>query len=208
MIVMNNLGNAFAWSLLGAEGNPALLLLLNSQNRWLALATNSLDPLPYFGIGMFRLLLPDPFFYLLGFWYGEIVIRWIEEKSQTYGLIIRKMEDLFEKGSWVVVTIFPNNYVCLIAGAAQMSVAAFVVCDVIGTIGRLILFRIFGIAFQNQLQAILDFITRYRWPLTALSVTIVGLTLLRDWRAGRGQIEAIRDLEAEIAAELDPDPGA
>lgn len=206
MIIMTNVGNALAPTLLANDGNPALLLLLNSQNRYLALATNQLDPLSYFGIGMFRLLLPDPFFYLLGYWYGETVIRWIEEKSQTYGLAIRQMEKAFEKASLIVVTVFPNNYVCLIAGTARMSPLLFGACNIIGTAGRLVLFRIFGQTFQDQLQAILDFITRYRWPLTGLSIAIVGLTLLRDWRAGRGQIEAIRDLEDEIESDYAQTP--
>ncbi|MBI2705107.1 MAG: hypothetical protein HYX32_07455 [Actinobacteria bacterium] len=201
MIVMTNLGNAFFPTLV--EENPALLLALNSQNRYLALTTTKLDALPYFGIGMFRLLLPDPFFYLLGFWYGETVIRWIETKSQTYGLAIRQMEKLFDKASWLVVTVFPNNYVCLIAGTARMSPIIFAILDVIGTAGRLVLFRIFGEAFQEQIQSILDFIGKYRWQLTIVSFSLVALTLLRDWRAGRGQIEAIRDLEEEIESDYD-----
>jgi len=206
MIVMTNIGNATFPTLL-AEGKAWLLLLLNSQNRFLVLATNQLDAPTYYGIGMFRLLLPDPFFYLLGFWYGETVIRWIEQKSQTYGLAIRKFEALFDKASLVVVTIFPNNYICLIAGTARMSPLVFAACDVVGTFGRLVLFRLFGQALQDQLQSVQDFITTYRWPLTALSLTLVGFTLLRDWRAGRGQIEAIRDLEDEIETDFETDFG-
>jgi len=199
MIVMTNVGNIL-WPQL-INDRPGLLLLLNSQNRYLALATNHLDPLPYYGIGMFRLLLPDPFFYLLGFWYGESVLRWIESKSETYGSTLRMMEKGFDKASWVIVTVFPNNYVCLIAGTARMSPVLFAVLDVIGTAGRLVLFRIFGLAFADQLDSITTFIGNYRWPLTALSLLAVALVVARDWRSGSGQLEQLLDLEQEITGD-------
>ena len=199
MIVMTNLGNIF-WPTLLTE-RPWLLLLLNSQNRYLALATNKLDPLPYYGIGMFRLLLPDPFFYLLGFWYGESVLRWVETKSETYGGTLRMIEKAFDKASWVIVSVFPNNYVCLIAGTARMSPVLFVVLDVVGTAGRLVLFRLFGITFADQLDAITNFIGNYRWPLTIISFALVAVVVVRDYRSGTGKLEQLRDLEQEITGE-------
>jgi membrane protein DedA with SNARE-associated domain len=201
MVVMTNLGNIF-WPTLLTE-RPWLLLLLNSQNRYLALATNKLDPLPYYGIGMFRLLLPDPFFYLLGFWYGESVLRWVEAKSETYGGTLRMIEKAFDKASWVIVSVFPNNYVCLIAGTARMSPVLFVVLDVVGTAGRLVLFRLFGVAFADQLDAITNFIGNYRWPLTIISFALVALLVVRDYRRGTGKLEQLRDLEQEITGESD-----
>jgi membrane protein DedA with SNARE-associated domain len=196
MIVMTNLGNIF-WPTL-VNDRAGLLLLLNSQNRYLALATNHLDPLPYYGIGMLRLLLPDPFFYLLGWWYGESVLRWVEEKSDTYGSTLRMLERWFDRASWVIVAVFPNNYVCLIAGTAGMSPVLFAVLNVVGTAGRLVLFRIFGLAFADQLDAITNFIGNYRWPLTILSFLGVAVVVIRDYRRGGGQLEQLRDLEEEI----------
>jgi membrane protein DedA with SNARE-associated domain len=206
MIVMTNLGNIFFAQLV--NDRAGLLLLLNSQNRYLALATNHLDPLPYYGIGMFRLLLPDPFFYLLGFWYGESVLSWVESKSETYGGTLRMLETWFDKASWVIVAVFPNNYVCLIAGTARMSPILFAILDVVGTAGRLVLFRIFGQAFADQLDSITTFIGNYRWPLTALSFALVAIVVIRDYRAGTGQIEQLRDLEEEITRDASADEAA
>lgn len=196
MIVMTNLGHAFFPTLV--SGSPGLLLLLNSQNRYLALTTNNLEPLAYYGIASFRLLLPDPFFFLLGWWYGDRAITWIETRSATYGSGIRQLERAFSRAGAALVLTIPNNPVCLLAGAARMSPLLFAALNVVGTFGRLFIIRWLGDIFSGPIETLTNWIGQYRIPLTVVSMSIVAIIMIRDYRSGSGQIEEILELEDEI----------
>jgi len=206
MVAMNYIGNAIGPSLVVEK--PALLLALNSTNKWLFLAGNQLDLLPYYLIGTLRLLAPDPLFYLIGYWYGDAALRWIERKSPTYGVGIRQLEHGFEKASWLFVITIPNNPVCLLAGAARMRPIVFAVLNVVGTVGRLFLIRWLGDIFSGPVDWLLGKIAEYRIPLTVISIGIVAIIVFRDWRAGTGQIDQLRELGDEIEDEYDAEQDA
>lgn len=189
---------------------PAALIALNANNRTLALASGNLDAATFYVIGFLRLLAPDWLFFLLGRWYGDASIRWMERKAPTYGELLRQMEGWFGKARFVVVAIMPNNPVCLFAGAAGMSVTEFWIANVLGTIGRLVLIRFFSSVFEDLLGEFRSFIGDYRWPLTALSILLVAFTIWNDRRGGRDGIgdlanleEGMAEAEAELEAELE-----
>lgn len=205
MIVATNIGHALSPTLITEQ--PELMLLLNSQNRYLLLAGQNLDTPVYFAIGMFRLLLPDPFFYLLGYWYGDRAIRWIETKSPTYGTSIRYLERAFTKASWPLVVALPNNPVSLLAGSARMTPLVFAVLDIVGTFGRLVIIRVLGDIFSGPVDWFLGLLTTYRVPLTVVSFLVVAVIVLRDWRTGRGQIEQLLEMEHDIEEDIEHDPG-
>ncbi|HWJ63185.1 MAG TPA: VTT domain-containing protein, partial [Acidimicrobiales bacterium] len=168
----------------------------------------NLDAIAFFGIGFLRLFAPDLFFFWIGRWYGDAAIRWMERKAPTYGELLRQLETWFDKARFVVVAIAPNNPVCLFAGAAGMSYGAFLAANVVGTIGRLILIRAFSSVFEDLLGSITGFIGDYRWPITALSIVLVALTVWSDRRGGRDGIgdlvnleEGISEAEAELVGE-------
>ena len=71
--------------------------MLSSQNRYLILVVNQLDSLSYYSVGLIRLLLPDPLFYLLGYWYGDAAVRWMESRTATVGGMLRRLEQTFRK---------------------------------------------------------------------------------------------------------------
>lgn len=207
-VIASNLGNLWFPTLV--TQHPLALIAMNPSNRNLALASGDLDPLSFYGIGFLRLIGPDGFFFLIGRWYGDAAIRWMERKAPSYGELLRGLERWFDKARYVVVAIAPNNPVCLFAGAAGMSVAGFIAANVVGTIGRLVLIRAFSTAFEDILSPIKDFIGDYRWPLTALSVALVVFTVWSDQRGGRDGIgdlvnidEGIADAEAELEAEAE-----
>lgn len=200
LIVGNNLGNAFFPSLV--TGHPLWLIALSPSNRNFVLVANRVDPVSYYVVGTLRLLAPDPLFFLLGRWYGEAAINWMEQRTPTYGKLMRTLERWFTRASWPLVVIMPNNPVCLLAGAAGMGVAIFAVLNVVGTIGRLILLRILGDAFTRPINWLIDLIGQYRLPLLALTVAIVAFSVFREWRAGTSEIEQLLELEEELD---DPD---
>lgn len=182
----------------GQEGHPLVLLLLSAQNRYLIIVVNHLDPVTYYVVGAVRLLLPDPLFYLLGYWYGDAAVRWMESRTATFGQLMRQLEVLFRRWGHPLVLLFPNNPICLLAGAARMPVPVFAILNLAGTIGRLVLFAILGEALQEPIDTVLEFIARYRVPVIILSVVAVGFTVWRETRQGTSEIDQLRRIEHEL----------
>ena len=162
LVACSNLGNAFFPTLV--TEHPLALIALAPTNRNFVLVASRVDPVSFYTVGFFRLLAPDPFFFILGRWYGESAISWMERRTPTFGQIMRTLERWFAKARLPLVTAVPNNPVCLLAGAAAMSVALFVVLDIVGTIGRLVLLRIVGDIFATPIAWFVDLVSHYRLP--------------------------------------------
>lgn len=200
LVVANLVGSALMTTL--ARDHPAVLLSLNSTNRVLGVTTNQLDATSYYGIGAARLLVADPLFFILGMWYGDAAIRWVERKWSSQGEVLRMLERGFDKAAYPLVFLAPNNIICLLAGASAMPLAAFVAVNVAGTLTRLFLIRQAGEALESPLDGLLDFFDRYRWPLLALSVVLVAASYLNDRRQGTDELHAIAELD-ELEDELE-----
>jgi membrane protein DedA with SNARE-associated domain len=188
---------------------PLLQMFLNPRNRYLLLASPQVDAVAFLVVGFTRLVLTDPLFYLLGAQYGEGALRWAERKLGDTGFIAG-LERFFARFGSAVVLVAPSGYVCLLAGAAGMSVRRFVTLNVTGTLGRLLLFRFLGETFKDELFAVLGFIQRYQWWLIGLSFVVVALQSRQKGSAGtaRRPSEIEAELEAEIeATEQEPAAG-
>lgn len=196
LIIASNVGDALATTL--APTHPLTLVALNSRNRNLVLVTNQLDALSYYGVATLRLLLSDPLFFLLGYWYGESAVTWMEARTRTFGSTMRQLERWFGRGGAVLVFLAPNNIVCLLAGAAGMKLRTFVIANVAGTLVRLYLIRRVGEAFDAPIQDLLGFLSDYRVPLLVLSVLLVGATSLWELRRGEGELEAVLHIDDEL----------
>ena len=195
------MGNLFYATLV--ERHPALLLSLNSTNRVLVGVTNQLDAPTYYGIGFVRLLVADPLFYLLGLFYGDAALRWIERKMGDGAASIIWFERAFKKARYPIVLIAPNNPVCLLAGATGMRVPVFLALNTVGTIGRLYLARLFGKAFTAPISAVTGFLDRYRWPILAISIGLFVLqsTLKKKQGQPPGELGSLAELKKEIEAD-------
>jgi len=198
LLVASNVGNLFYATLV--VRHPALLLALNSTNRVLVGVTNQLDALSFYGIGFVRLILADPLFYLLGLFYGDAAIRWIERKMGDGAASIIWFEKAFNKARYPIVLIAPNNPVCLLAGATDMPVPVFLALNATGTIGRLYLARLFGKAFTAPISAVTAFLDRYRWPILGISLALFVLQSLLKKKKGEppGELGSLAELKREI----------
>ena len=186
-----------------ADRHPLLLTLLNARSRILVLTTNQLDAVSYYLAAGLRLLSSDPLFYLLGRWYGDAMVVWVEKRSKTFGEQVRLYERAFAKAAYPLVFIAPNPYICLFAGAAGMSLGSFFSLNIAGTLVRLYLIRRVGQTFDEPIQAVLRFFARYRLPLFVFSVALVVFIVWNDRRHGKDEIGSMLDL-----AEHPPDdPG-
>jgi membrane protein DedA with SNARE-associated domain len=202
LVVAAQVGDALAPTL--AVDHPLTLISLNARNRNLILTTDALDPVSYYTVGFLRLVVSDPLFYVLGYWYGDAAVAWVERRSTSFGSMLRTWEYLFKKAAWPLVAIAPNNFICLFAGASGMAPAVFITLNVVGTIGRLWLIRLLGEVFEKPIDWLLDFIRDYRIPLTGVTIALVLITVVVDRRSGKGELEALTSLEDELGTEEDP----
>jgi membrane protein DedA with SNARE-associated domain len=209
LIVAAYVGDGLTTTL--AKNHPLLLVLLNARSRVLVLTTNQLDTVSYYlGAGL-RLLSSDPLFYLLGRWYGDAMIVWVEKRSKTFGEQIRLYERGFAKAAYPFVFIMPNPYICVFAGASGMRLGSFFTLNILGTVARLYLIRRLGEAFNEPIQTVLRFFARYRLPLFVISVALVVFIIWNDRRQGKSEIGSMLELaehppdETETTTEPDPE---
>ena len=203
LIILAYIGDALTTT--WADRHPLALTLLNARSRILVLTTNQLDAWSYYLAAGARLLLSDPLFYLLGHWYGDGALQWVERRSKSFGEQVRLYERAFAKAAYPLVVVAPNPWICLFAGAAGMRLPVFFALNVTGTMGRLYLIRRLGEAFESPIAAVLDFFARYRLPLLVLSVALVFFVVWSDRRSKRSEIDALLELGRDPDAAMDAD---
>lgn len=199
LVIANNVGNA-VWAAWVVE-RPLALLALNSTNKYLLATSVVTDLWPYLLIACLRLLAPDPLFYAIGYLYGDRALHWAGNVFPGIKPVIAQAEA--DEGSFKVLmsallVIMPNNPVCLIAGAVRVPIARFIVLNVIGTVGRVLLMRWIGFLFEDQIQDLLDVVVQYqKWFLLA---SIAGVIIYVGIQATRrqGLIGAVEELEDEL----------
>jgi membrane protein DedA with SNARE-associated domain len=201
MVIAGYVGDALATTL--ATSHPAWLIALNARNRNLILVTNYLDAWTYYGIGTVRLLMSDPLFFILGMWYGDAAVVWMERRTQTWGQMLRQLQTWFGKAAYPLIFIAPNNPICLFAGAAGMPLRAFFAVNIAGTFARLWLIRRFGEAVEDPIADVLGFLRDYRIPLLILSVVLVLVSIALEAKRGETEVTALTRLEDELD---DPSP--
>jgi hypothetical protein len=180
--------------------HPLVLIGLSPINRYLLLTSNSLDWWTYYSVGLIRHLLPDPFFYLVGSWYGARAIHWAGE---TYPMVKKLTgEDgtgLSDPSSRKIIYplafIMPNNWVSLLCGASSIPFGTFAVLNISGTLTRLFICRWIASLFESEIRSIAEWVGRYAWPITAVSIVVVGLGIAFQFRRGSGEIVGLVHLD-------------
>ncbi|HEY8526037.1 MAG TPA: hypothetical protein VIL48_13795 [Acidimicrobiales bacterium] len=201
LLIGGYIGDAAAPSLV--DTHPAWLIALNPRNRNFVLTTNSLDAWTYYGLGAFRLLLTDPAFFLLGYWYGDAAVRWMEKRTRTWGDLLRQLEQWFGKAAYPLIFVAPNNYICLFSGAAGMPLKAFFAVNIAGTFTRLYLIRRFGEAFESPIDDVVDWIGDHRVPLLIVTVALVVVSIALEAKRGETEVSSLAHLDEELDEELE-----
>jgi hypothetical protein len=75
--------------------------------------------------GSVRLLLSDPLFFILGMWYGDAAVEWMERRTQHLGPDAAPDRAWFGKAAYPIIFIAPNNYDLPVRGGAGMPLRAF-----------------------------------------------------------------------------------
>ncbi len=179
------------------DKHPAWLIALNPRNRNLVLATNQLDAVSYYLIGFGRLVASDPVYYLLGFWYGDKALAWVERRSRTYGPFVREGETFFRKASYPLIFAAPNNIVCALSAATGVKLRTFIILNLTGTVTRLVIIRRVGGVFESPLQSIVDFIAQYRVPVLIISALAVAWTVFGEFRGDNSELKTLTGLASD-----------
>ncbi len=203
-VVAGYVGGAFWAKLL--DSHPLVLLALTPINRYLLLTTNSLDWYSYFGVGMLRHLAPDPLFYLIGAWYGRRAIAWVLDTypvaKRIFGDDGRNLEDpTRRKIIYPLAFLAPNNWVSLLCGASKVPFRQFIVLNVAGTFTRLVLCRWIGALFKDQIRSIAEWVGRYSWPITGVSIALVLAGIALQFARGTGELVTLGRLDVEALEE-------
>lgn len=200
-IVLGWVGDALWASLV--DRHPLALILLNAKPRYLVLTVNQLDPWTYYVVGTARLLVTKPLVWLVGGWYGQRAVAWVERRSDRGAPLMRWVERHFGRWGWAVVLITSNNAVCLLAGASGFPLLWFMVLAVAGTVVRLWIFAQVGDIFSAPINDLIELVARHRLLVVVASVAVVVIGLYLQHRSGRSDLDGLADLER--AMEDDPE---
>lgn len=162
------IGTAFMPYLLAKA--PLALVALSPIFRHLVLVSRTVDAVPLFAVAVPRHFAPDIFVYLLGREFGKAALEWVEANSPASGKFVRLLERLFAKGGVLVLLASPDLIVSTLAGVARLPFALFVIANIAGTIGMVVVARYFGDVFDGPIRAIMAFFQAHLALVTAVSV--------------------------------------
>jgi membrane protein DedA with SNARE-associated domain len=186
------------------NSHPLVVIFFNPINRYLLAAANKVNIVEFFAVAFFRLLLTDPLFFLLGRWYGDGALDWIESKTGNSGMVpwVKKW---FGRAGPLFVFLAPNGNICLLAGASGMRVPVFVGLNVTGTLLRLILIKKTANIAKPVLDPVLRFVHRYQWWLVGFSVLAFGLQSLMNRKSGKKplELEGVGKMADELEASIE-----
>lgn len=166
-----------------ATRHPLLLIALDARNRFLVLA-REVDLVPFVVVAVLRRSFSDPLFYLLGRFYGEGALRWLEKKGGGGELVVLT-EKFFHRAGYPMVFLFPGAIVCALAGQTGMSPVGFLVANLAGTLTSVFAVRVFSDAISSPVESLLGFFDRNIVLTTVVSVSLVVLSLVLNRAQGK-----------------------
>lgn len=164
--------------------NPELLLLLSSRNRYLAFALGSDISIPaYAVIGFARIAVAFLVCHLIGRAYSSEAVGWFKKYLGFNDQAEASFDRGFEKAEWALVPVFAgSNIVGVLTGVRGTPWTKLLPLLAVGIAGRLVFMWWLARFFEDQLDAFLDFTTRYQWWFIAASVVLVVLVNMKNFR--------------------------
>lgn len=186
---------------------PLVLVALVPKNRVFVLTAPLVDFTPFLVVGLVRLLLTDPLFFILGRLHGRRALRWLEQRSASPHFV-QRAERWFRRASYPIVAFSPSSIICALAGATGMPAVPFFITNVAGTIARMTLIWWIGDVFSEPLLEVVDFVRDYSVWLTGLTLVIVVFAFRRGRKRGTTLVESVDEAAKELhIADGDPTKG-
>lgn len=159
-----------------ADKAPILLIALAPLDAFLILTVNEVPTWSFFVVGFIRLIVPDPFLYRVGYEFGPAARFYLESELGKHSKVTRALNVLdrwFPRAGGLIVFVLPNYPVCLVSGMTRMHPTMFAALNVAGTATRLYVIWRLGRIFSGPAESVLEWITRYQLPFTAVMVILV-----------------------------------
>ena len=197
-------GNALAPTLI--KDAPLVLLVLAPKLRWLFLVANDVDPLTFFLVPLLRATAVLTVYFLLGRWYGDRSLRWLEERAGNALRPVLWIERNFHRARIPVTFLFPGNVSALLAGADGMPAVVYFVVALLSVALRLWAVRALAAVLRGPLLDVVNWIGDNQLWLTVVSVA--GVMIWVGWsnRHGLIQGETVDEIVQDFAG--DPPPAA
>ena len=146
------------------DERPLFVLTLSSRNRNLFGSVPFTSPLPYFVIGFLRILAAALALYFVGRWYGDRTVRWVENNVGEMPAIYLWIERAVGRAGWLAAVLMPgSNVVCVLLGHRRMPFRRFLPLIALGIVLKLVVLRIGGNIFEEQVRWFLRTIEDYQW---------------------------------------------
>ncbi len=166
--------------------NPEGLLLLSSRNRYLALTLAADVPVATFVLIAFvRISAAFVVVHLIGRAYHDDAIGWFTKYMGVTPEAVVAFNRGFAKAEWAIIPFFAgSNIVAALSGVHRTAPARLALLLAAGIAGRLLVIWWLARTFEDQLVTILEWLARYQWWAVAISVVLVVLVNVRNFRRG------------------------
>jgi membrane protein DedA with SNARE-associated domain len=142
--------------------------------------------LPWALVGAGRLLLAAVVCHMIGRCYGDRALRWFWRFLGMPQEQVAKFEQQIARAEWFVVPFFVgSNIVWALTGAASTTWKKLAPMFVIGITARLALLWWLADQFKRPLDDFINWTNRYQLWIIGISVAVVALANLRNFRKGR-----------------------
>ena len=172
-----------AWARLVTD-DPALLLMLSSRNRYLALALGAdLGAIPYWIIGSLRIAAAFVVCHLIGRAYHATALNWFTRYLGVQPEALDGFRRAYERAEWIVVPFFVgSNLVAALSGVQRTSARRLAALLAVGIAARLVVIQWMAAVFDQQLTDFLTWLQRYSWWAVGISFAIVLVVNMRHLR--------------------------
>jgi membrane protein DedA with SNARE-associated domain len=162
------------------------LIALSPRYRNFLLGASKIAFGKFMVVGVARLLVSDPLYFLIGKHFGDSALRWFEKMmggAESGGKLIGTTEKWFNKAggrvAMVLSAFFAGPIVCILAGAAKMNAKKFFVLDFFGTIVVVLLLRLLAKPLQPGVDWLINANKKYWKYFTVIAVVFVIFSLMR-----------------------------
>ncbi len=190
------ISNALAPTL--AHDAPIVLLLLNPRLRWLFLTSAKVDTLWFFLIPLVRASVVLTVYFLLGRWFGDGALRWLEARSGNAMRPMLWIERKFHRARVPITFFFPGTIVAMLAGADGMAAPLFFGVTLSSIALRVWAVRSLADLFRGTLLQVLDWVGANQVWLTLVSIGSVFGWVLWSNRHGIEPVESVEDLVSDL----------
>jgi len=182
LVICTNVANAVwaAW----VDDHPAALLALSSRQRYLVgTVTGGISPWAYAMIGAARIAAAFVVCHLLGRAYRDQALTWFTRYLGVRNEALASYQRGFHAAEVGLVPFFAgSNIVAVLTGVQRTPPVRLAALLGIGIAGRLALMWWLAKAFEDQLTDVLDFTQRYQWWALGISIALVVLVNVRNFR--------------------------